>query len=49
MSGPVQHSNDWLVTLICDQLDATTAGEWQLLQDYKKMSNYEKMESFLSK
>lgn len=46
---PVQHWDAWLVTLICTQLDATTAGEWQLRQDSKDIPTYEMIESFFSR
>ncbi|XP_022168208.1 uncharacterized protein LOC111032244 [Myzus persicae] len=49
LGQPVQSWDAWLVTLICGQLDATTAGEWQLRQDTKELPTYASIESFLSK
>jgi len=49
LAQPVEHWDAWLVTLICSQLDATTAGEWQLRQDNKELPSYQQIESFLSK
>lgn len=49
MHRPVQHWDDLLVTLICSNIDSTTADEWQLRQENKEMPTYEKIESFLSK
>lgn len=49
LGQPVQSWDAWLVTLICGQLDATTAGEWQLRQDTKELPTYASMELFLSK
>jgi len=49
LNQPVQHWDAWLVTLICGQLDASTAGEWQLRQDSKDLPTYEQIESFLAK
>ncbi|KAL4154334.1 hypothetical protein QTP88_000213 [Uroleucon formosanum] len=49
LGQPVQFWDAWLVTLICGQLDATTAGEWQLRQDTKELPTYASIELFLSK
>jgi len=39
LGQPVQHWDAWLVTLICSQLGATTAGKWQLRQDNNDNAN----------
>lgn len=39
----------WLVTLICGQLNSTTAGEWQLRQSTIALPSYVELKSFLSK
>jgi len=49
LGQPVQSWDAWLVTLICGQLDATTAGEWQLRQDTKELPTCASIVSFLSK
>lgn len=49
LGQPIQHWDAWLVTIICVQLDPTTAGEWQLLQKSKELPTYAEIESFLSK
>lgn len=45
----MQHWDAWLTTIICCQLDPTTAGEWQLLQTSKELPAFKDMEAFLSK
>lgn len=49
LSQPVQHWDAWLTTIICCQLDPTTAGEWQLLQTSKELPTFKDIEAFLSK
>ncbi|XP_025192641.1 uncharacterized protein LOC112592702 [Melanaphis sacchari] len=49
LGQPVMHWDAWLVTLICGQLDSSTAGEWQLRQDSKDLPTYEQIETFLAK
>lgn len=49
LGQPVQHWDAWLVTLIRGQLDANTAGEWQLRQDSRELPTYDQIESFLAK
>lgn len=49
LGQPVMHWDAWLVTLICGQLDSSTAGEWQLRQDSKDLPTYDQIEAFLAK
>lgn len=49
LGQPVQQWDAWLVTIICIQLDPTTAGEWQLQQKSKELPTYTEIESFLAK
>ncbi|KAL4135888.1 hypothetical protein QTP88_007470 [Uroleucon formosanum] len=49
LGQPVMHWDAWLVTLICGQLDSSTAREWQLRQDSKDLPTYDQIEAFLAK
>lgn len=49
LGQPVMHWDAWLVTLICGQLDSSTAGKWQLRQDSKDLPTYDQIEAFLAK
>jgi len=49
LGPPVHYWDAWLVTLICSQLYATTAVEWQVRQDNKVLPTYDHIETFLSK
>lgn len=46
---PVNHWDAWLVTITCCQLDAATAGEWQLIQSTNELPSFVALERFLSK
>lgn len=49
LEQPIQDWDNWLMTLICERLDPTMAGEWYLQLDNKGLSLYVQMEFFLSK
>lgn len=48
LGQPVEEWNAWLVTLLCCRLDATTVGEWQLLQVSKDLLKFGDLERFLA-